>query len=106
MGKGLSRQGSQRNHVHLRTGRRSRLLRHRPATAILWLRSLQKGLPGFFDQFQGPVEIEYRDLKIVAGDTVAFSRGLERMTGTLKNGQNLTPGYVLPSATARPTADG
>ena len=26
-------------------------------------------------------------MKIVAGDTVAFSRGLERMTGTLKNGQ-------------------
>jgi uncharacterized protein (TIGR02246 family) len=41
----------------------------------------------FLDQFQGPVDIEYRDLKILAGDTVAFSRGLERMTGTLKSGQ-------------------
>ena len=41
----------------------------------------------FLDQFQGPIDIEYRDLSIIAGDTVAFSRGLERMTGTLKNGQ-------------------
>jgi len=41
----------------------------------------------FLDQFQGPIDIEYRDLNIIAGDTVAFSRGLERMTGTLKNGQ-------------------
>jgi len=41
----------------------------------------------FLDQFQGPIDIEYRDLHIIAGDTVAFSRGLERMTGTLKNGQ-------------------
>jgi len=43
--------------------------------------------PEFLDQFQGPIDIEYRDLKIIASDTVAFSRGLERMTGTLKNGQ-------------------
>jgi ketosteroid isomerase-like protein len=28
-----------------------------------------------------------RPVGIVAGDTVAFSRGLERMTGTLKSGQ-------------------
>ena len=41
----------------------------------------------FLDQFQGTIDVEYRDLNIVAGDTVAFSRGLERMTGTLKNGQ-------------------
>jgi ketosteroid isomerase-like protein len=47
----------------------------------------KKDYQEFLDQFQGPVDIEYRDLKIVAGDTVAFSRGLERMTGTLKSGQ-------------------
>ena len=41
----------------------------------------------FLDQFQGTIDVEYRDLNIVAGDTVAFSRGLERMTGTLKSGQ-------------------
>lgn len=41
----------------------------------------------FLDQFEGPIDVEYPDVKILAGDTVAFSHGLERMTGTLKNGQ-------------------
>ena len=36
---------------------------------------------------QGTIDVEYRDLNIIAADTVAFSHGLERMTGTLKNGQ-------------------
>jgi len=47
----------------------------------------KKDYQEFLDQFQGPIDIEYRDLNIIASDTVAFSRGLERMTGTLKNGQ-------------------
>ena len=47
----------------------------------------KKDYQEFLDQFQGPIEVEYRDLNIIAGDTVAFSRGLERMSGTLKNGQ-------------------
>jgi uncharacterized protein (TIGR02246 family) len=47
----------------------------------------KKDYQEFLDQFQGTIDVEYRDLNIVAGDTVAFSRGLERMTGTLKNGQ-------------------
>lgn len=47
----------------------------------------KKDYQEFLAQFQGPIDIEYRDLKIVAGDTVAFSRGLERITGTLKSGQ-------------------
>ena len=47
----------------------------------------KKDYQEFLDQFQGAIDIEYRDLHIIAGDTVAFSRGLERMTGTLKNGQ-------------------
>jgi ketosteroid isomerase-like protein len=47
----------------------------------------KKDYQEFLDQFQGAVDIEYRDLKIFAGDRIAFSRGLERMTGTLKNGQ-------------------
>jgi ketosteroid isomerase-like protein len=49
----------------------------------------KKDYQEFFDQFQGPIGVEYPDIKIVAGDTVAFSRGLERITGTLKNGQKL-----------------
>lgn len=47
----------------------------------------EKDYQEFLDHFQSPIDIEYRDLKIIAGDTVAFSRGLERMSGTLKNGQ-------------------
>src|SRR5579859_1910657 len=47
----------------------------------------KKDYQEFLDQFQGAIDVEYRDLNIVAGDTVAFSRGLERMSGTLKNGQ-------------------
>jgi ketosteroid isomerase-like protein len=47
----------------------------------------KKDCQEFLDQFQGFVDIEYSDLKIFAGDRVAFGRGLEHMTGTLKNGQ-------------------
>jgi len=46
----------------------------------------KKDYQEFLDQFQSPIDIEIRDLSIVAGDTIAFSRGLERMSGTLKNG--------------------
>ena len=47
----------------------------------------KKDYQEFLDQFQGGIEIEYRGLKVVAGDNVAFSRGLERMSGTLKDGE-------------------
>jgi ketosteroid isomerase-like protein len=47
----------------------------------------KKDYQEFRDQFQSPIDIEVRDLSIVAGDTVAFSRGLERMSGVLKNGE-------------------
>jgi len=49
----------------------------------------KKDYQDFLDQFQGPIDIEYRDLNVVAGDSVAFSRGLERITGTLKSGEKL-----------------
>src|ERR1700730_7227340 len=47
----------------------------------------KKDYQEFLDQFQGGIEVEYRGLKIVTGDNVAFSRGLERMSGTLKGGE-------------------
>src|ERR1700720_1725060 len=50
-------------------------------------KAYKKDYQEFLDQFEGPVEVTYPDVKILAGDTVAFSHGLERMTGTLKNGQ-------------------
>jgi ketosteroid isomerase-like protein len=52
----------------------------------------KKDYQEFLEQFQGAIDIEYRDLSIFAGDTVAFSRGLERRSGTLKNGQKLDAG--------------
>ena len=47
----------------------------------------KKDYQEFLDQFQGPIDVEYPNVRIIASDTVAFSHGLERMTGTLKNGQ-------------------
>jgi len=47
----------------------------------------EKDYQEFLNQFQGPLDVEMRGLTITAGDTVAFSRGLERITGTLKNGE-------------------
>jgi ketosteroid isomerase-like protein len=47
----------------------------------------KKDYQEFFDRFQGGNDIEYRALSIITGDNVAFSHGLERMTGTLKSGE-------------------
>ncbi len=40
-----------------------------------------------FNSFQAPVEFEVRDLRITAGDDVAFSHSLNRVSGTRKSGQ-------------------
>src|SRR5437879_5775601 len=59
----------------------------------------KKDYQEFLDQFQSPIDIEIRDLSIVAGDTIAFSRGLERMSGTWNSGrkydacERFTEGY-------------
>jgi uncharacterized protein (TIGR02246 family) len=47
----------------------------------------KKDYQEFLDQFQGGIDVEYHDLKIVTSDNLAFSRGLERMSGTLKSGE-------------------
>jgi uncharacterized protein (TIGR02246 family) len=41
----------------------------------------------FLAQYVGPIDIEYRGLRIVASGDVAFIHTLERINGTLKNGQ-------------------
>ena len=43
----------------------------------------------FLAQFDGPIDVEYRDLRVVAGKDVAFVHALERMTGVTKNGQKM-----------------
>ena len=47
----------------------------------------KKDYETFLSQFKGPIAIEYRDIHVVASDTVAFAFGLERLSGTLTNGQ-------------------
>ncbi|PWT93127.1 MAG: DUF4440 domain-containing protein [Blastocatellia bacterium] len=41
----------------------------------------------FLAQFDGPIEVEFRDLKVFAGDNVGYMHALEHFTGKLKNGQ-------------------
>lgn len=48
----------------------------------------KKDYQEFFDGFDGPVHIEFRNLKITTGGAVAFATALERVSGKMKNGQN------------------
>jgi len=47
----------------------------------------RKDYAQFLAQYDGPIEVEIRDLKIFADDGMAFVYCLERLSGTLKNGQ-------------------
>jgi len=40
-----------------------------------------------FESYRGPIEYEVHGLAVVAGEDVAFSHSLNRIGGTLKNGQ-------------------
>ena len=40
-----------------------------------------------FELYQNPIDYEVRDLNITAGDDLAFSHSLNRISGTMKNGQ-------------------
>ena len=48
--------------------------------------SYRKDYKAFLDEFDGPIDIQYRDLRIVAGNDVAFIHALERMSGKMKDG--------------------
>ena len=41
----------------------------------------------FLGQYDGPIRVEYRDMRVLTGGDVAFVHALERFTGKLKNGQ-------------------
>jgi len=47
----------------------------------------QKDYLEFLSQYDGPIQVEYRDMRVVSGGDVAFVHALERFTGKLKNGQ-------------------
>jgi uncharacterized protein (TIGR02246 family) len=40
-----------------------------------------------FSSFQGPIDYEIHDLNITVGDDVAFTHSLNRIRGTMNNGQ-------------------
>lgn len=47
----------------------------------------RKDYAAFLAQYDGPLEFEARDVRVVTGDDVAFYHALERMSGTLKSGE-------------------
>ncbi|WP_181699740.1 nuclear transport factor 2 family protein [Nocardia sp. GTS18] len=49
--------------------------------------SYRKPWEDTFDGFIGPIDFEIRDLVITVGDDMAFSRSLNRMMGTMADGQ-------------------
>jgi len=49
----------------------------------------RKDYEEFLAQFDGPPAVQFRDLKVVAGNDVGFVYALERISGKLKNGQEV-----------------
>ena len=47
----------------------------------------RKDYQEFLNQYDGPVHVEYRDMRIISSGDVGFIHALERFTGKLKNGQ-------------------
>jgi uncharacterized protein (TIGR02246 family) len=69
-----------------------------PPLRFVGATELKKPWQDVFDRFE-TIDYEVRDLSITAGDDVAFSRSLNRMSGTMADGQKtdlwlrLTAGY-------------
>ena len=49
---------------------------------------MRKNTREWFQTFTGPVDVEVRDLAVTAGDGVAFSTALHRITGPRTNGEH------------------
>ncbi len=49
--------------------------------------SYRKDYQEFLAMYDGPIKVEYRDLRIMSSGDVGFIHAVERMSGTLKNGQ-------------------
>jgi PhnB protein len=47
-----------------------------------------KGVAAWFSTFDGPIGYDIRDQRIIAGDDVAFSHALVRISGTRKKEEN------------------
>ena len=49
--------------------------------------SYRKDYQEFLSQYDGPIHVEYRDMRIVSSGDVGFVHALERFSGRLKGGQ-------------------
>ena len=58
-----------------------------PPLQYLGSDAYKKDYQDFLAQYQGAIDVEIRDLSITTGDGVAFSHSLERISGTMANGQ-------------------
>ena len=58
-----------------------------PPLAIVGNKAYRKSYEDFFAMYEGSLDFEFRDLRIVADRDVAFIHSLERVSGTLKDGQ-------------------
>jgi len=47
----------------------------------------RKDYEEFLAQYDGPIEVEYRDMRILSDGNVGFIHALERLSGKLKDGQ-------------------
>src|SRR5262245_50816399 len=51
--------------------------------------SYRKDYEQFLAQFKGPVEVEFREMKVISSDDVGFVHTLERISGTMTNGEKI-----------------
>lgn len=58
-----------------------------PPLQYVGFEAYRRDYQDFFAQFTGPLRVEMRGLHVSAGDTVAVAFMLERVSGTLKNGE-------------------
>jgi uncharacterized protein (TIGR02246 family) len=65
---------------------------------------IRKGLEDWFPTWDGPIGLETRDLRVTAGDHVAYCTSLQRMSGTKVNGE--TPNLWFRSTTCLQKIDG
>ena len=58
-----------------------------PPLQLVGKNTYQKSYEDFFAMYEGPLDLEFRDLKVIAGKDTGFIYSLERVSGTLKGGQ-------------------
>ena len=58
-----------------------------PPLQYVGLDAYRKDYAEFLDQYEGPVELEMRDVHIIVDGNLAVVMALERMGGTLKSGE-------------------